>query len=185
VCWQSLLIRRVPAPSPPVFDLPVVLETSGSFIRDHATSSRITLARGDFFQAGSLPQGDLVVLSRILHDWDDAKSAQILRNVFGALPSGGACLIFDMLLDDDPARGPLRAQLQSLSMLCQVGVLSVRAAGGGGKPGAECFLGWGSQTEGKERTEAQFRELLGGAGFGRVEVARTGSYLDAILAVKE
>jgi acetylserotonin N-methyltransferase len=37
-------------------------------------------------------------------------------------------------------------------------------------------------TEGRERTESEFRELLAAAGFERMEARRTGAPLDAILA---
>lgn len=42
------------------------------------------------------------------------------------------------------------------------------------------------QTEGRERTEEEFRALLSSAGFepSSVQFVRTGSYLDAILATK-
>lgn len=40
------------------------------------------------------------------------------------------------------------------------------------------------QTNGRERSAAQYGQLLRGAGFGRVESARTGSYLDAVIAYK-
>lgn len=47
-------------------------------------SSRST-AGGDFFDAATLPKGgDIYVLSRILHDWDDSKALHILRNIYEA-----------------------------------------------------------------------------------------------------
>ncbi len=45
------------------------------------------------------------------------------------------------------------------------------------------FLALG-QTHGRERSEAEYRQLLEGAGFARVEGRRTGQYLDAVLAWK-
>jgi acetylserotonin N-methyltransferase len=40
-------------------------------------------------------------------------------------------------------------------------------------------------TEGKERTLAEYRQLLEQAGFAQVQGATTPSPLDAVLAVKE
>jgi acetylserotonin N-methyltransferase len=74
------------------------------------------------------------------------------------LPSGGALLIAEKLLDDDKT-GPLPALMQSLSML--VG------------------------TEGKERAVAEYTALLRQAGFTQVEGKVTNAPLDAILAMKE
>ena len=39
-------------------------------------------------------------------------------------------------------------------------------------------------TEGRERSETQYRTLLQNAGFSRIEARRTGAPLDAILARK-
>ena len=77
--------------------------------------------------------------------------------VYQALPSGGALLVCEKMLDDDRA-GPRWAQLQSLNMLV-------------------C-------TDGKERTAAEYEALLREAGFSRVEARRTSVPLDAILAIK-
>ena len=66
-------------------------------------------------------------------------------------------LIAEKLLHDDK-QGPLPANLQSLNMLI-------------------C-------TEGQERSLPEYRRLLTTAGFASVEGRRTGSAVDAVLAVK-
>ena len=86
------------------------------------------------------------------------KVRTLLRKVWERLPSGGALLIAEKLLDDDKT-GPVPALMQSLSMLV-------------------C-------TEGKERTLAEYTALLRQAGFTQVEGRVTPAPLDAILAVKE
>jgi len=97
-------------------------------------------------------------LSRILHDWGDDKCRIILENVYEALPVGGAVLVGEMVLCGNVTKGPTGAQLQSLNMLV-------------------C-------TEGKERTEEEYRVMLEGVGFRDVSVEITGAYLDAIIAYK-
>lgn len=62
------------------------------------------------------------------------------------------------MLDEDGA-GPVSTQMQSLNMLV-------------------C-------TEGRERTEREYRELLEDAGFSSVECRRTGAPLDAVLAFRK
>uniref|UniRef100_A0A8D1P810 Acetylserotonin O-methyltransferase n=1 Tax=Sus scrofa TaxID=9823 RepID=A0A8D1P810_PIG len=70
---------------------------------------------------------------------------------------GGGILVIESLLDAD-GRGPLTTQLYSLNMLVQ--------------------------TEGCERTPAQYRALLAPAGFHDIQCRRTGGTYDAILARK-
>ena len=119
--------------------------------------SRVELFAGDFFR-DPLPPADLYSLGRILHDWGDDKVRRLLGRICEALPAGGGLLIAERLLDDD-LLGPVSTQMQSLNMLLA--------------------------TEGRERSFAQYAELLGEAGFGEVEGKRTGLPLDAVLALKK
>jgi acetylserotonin N-methyltransferase len=149
--------RRYPALRATVFDLPVVLPLARELVGDSGVGDRIELAAGDFFR-DPLPAADLFTLGRILHDWSEDKVRWLLQRVYEQLPSGGALLIAEKLLDDDRS-GPPWALLQSLNMLV-------------------C-------TEGKERTLGEYRVLLGEAGFSRVQGRTTDTPLDAVLAVKE
>lgn len=106
------------------------------------------------FFADPLPEADLYSLGRILHDWSDEKIQTLLARIYRALPQGGALLIAEKLL----APRNTSAHMQSLNMLI----------------GAE----------GRERSAAEYEALLRAAGFSRVESRVTGSYLDAVLAVK-
>lgn len=151
------LCERYGAMRATVFDLPEVAPFAHAHLAASAAASRIDFRPGDFF-ADPLPSADLYALGRILHDWTEKKIRRLLEKIHAALPSGGALLLAEKLLDDDGA-GPLPALLQSLNMLV-------------------C-------TEGRERTAAGYRALLEAAGFGEVEARRTGATLDAILAFKK
>ncbi len=137
-----------------VFDRKDVIEPARRRISASPARERIACVAGDFFQ-DPLPRASLYAMGRILHDWDDARCAGLLRRVHAALEPGGAVLIAEMLLDEDRC-GPASAAMQSLNMLV-------------------C-------TEGRERTESEYRALLEAAGFVDVEARRTGAPLDAILA---
>jgi len=137
-----------------VFDLPGVVEFAHPHIETSRARERITTAAGDFFR-DALPASSLYALGRILHDWSDERCLELLRRVRSALAPGGAVLIAEKLLDEDRC-GPVSAAMQSLNMLV-------------------C-------TEGRERTESEFRALLESAGFTAVEARRTGAPLDALLA---
>jgi len=126
------------------------------FAREFTTGTRVELIAGDFF-SDPLPPADLYSLGQILHDWQEEKIRALLAKVYEALPAGGGLLIAEKLLDDDLA-GPVAAHMQSLSMLI-------------------C-------TEGRERSFAQYADLLQDAGFAEVEGKRTGVRLDAVLAIR-
>lgn len=106
------------------------------------------------FFTDPLPPADLYSLGRILHDWSDEKINRLLTTIVAVLPPGGALLVAEKLLTPQN----VSAHMQSLNMLI----------------GAE----------GRERSAAEYEALLRAAGFSRVESRVTGSYLDAVLAVK-
>jgi acetylserotonin N-methyltransferase len=140
-----------------VFDLPEAIAEAGSHVAASSAANRLELVTGDFF-ADPLPPADLYALGRIIHDWSDEKIGVLLRKIHAALPPGGGILLAETLLDDDHA-GPVPSLMQSLNMLV-------------------C-------TEGRERSVAEYRELLESFGFERVEGRRTGAPLDAVLAIKK
>ncbi len=145
-------VERYPEMAVAVFDLPQAIESA----REFTAGTRVELIAGDFF-TDPLPPADLYALGRILHDWSEDKIRVLLAKICDALPSGGALLIAEKLLDEDMA-GPVHAHMQSLNMLI-------------------C-------TEGRERSFDQYAELLLDAGFGEMEGKITGAPLDALLAVK-
>ncbi|KAL2769050.1 acetylserotonin O-methyltransferase isoform 1, partial [Daubentonia madagascariensis] len=108
----------------------------------------------DFFK-DPLPEADLYILARILHDWTDEKCSHLLQRIRHTCKPGGGVLVVESLLDED-RRGPLTTQLYSLNMLVQ--------------------------TEGQERTPTQYRTLLSSAGFQGFQFKKTGAIYDAILA---
>jgi acetylserotonin N-methyltransferase len=149
-------LRRWPNLHGVVFDLPEALPLAQEIVGATEVASRIRFVGGDFF-TDPLPLGDVYALGRILHDWAEAKIVTLLAKIYAALPSGGAIVIAEKLLNDDKT-GPEWATLQTLNMLV-------------------C-------TEGKERTAAEYECLLRNAGFTDVAAMRTSAPVDAILAVK-
>jgi acetylserotonin O-methyltransferase len=106
------------------------------------------------FFTDPLPEADLYSLSRILHDWSEDKIHTLLVKIHAALPSDGGLLIAEKLLDEHN----VAAHMQSLNMLIV--------------------------TEGRERTAAEYESLMRAAGFSKIESRRTGTPLDAVLAIK-
>lgn len=52
-------------------------------------------------------EADVVLLSRVLHDWDDAAAQQILTHARTALPVGGRVYIIEMLIAEGSVAGAL------------------------------------------------------------------------------
>ncbi|MEW2294692.1 methyltransferase [Streptomyces sp. NPDC006743] len=110
------LCRQHPHLSGTVVDLPHVCALAGERIAAAGMTGRIGTAAADFF-ADPLPSGhDAVLLSMILHDWDESQNRKILASCLDALPSGGTVLISELLVDDDKS-GPVDAALMSMNML--------------------------------------------------------------------
>jgi hypothetical protein len=123
------LIQRRPELKGIVFDLP---ETD----RDETDlGDRIEFVPGDFFER--VPEGDVYVLSSILHDWDDERAAAILRVVHTAAPPGARLLLAESVVP--PGNEPNGAKWLDLLML----VLEA----------------------GRERTEPEWHALLESSGF--------------------
>jgi acetylserotonin N-methyltransferase len=106
------------------------------------------------FFTDPLPEADLFSLGRILHDWSEDKIHKLLDKIHRALPAAGGLLIAEKFLDPQN----VSAHMQSLNMLVV--------------------------TEGRERTVDEYAALLSAAGFSSIEAQRTGTPLDAILAIK-
>ena len=73
-----------------LFDLEKVVE--GVF------NEKIKIIGGDFFE--QIPNiSEAIILSRVLHDWDDTKAQLILKNCFKALPSNGTIYVIENCTD--------------------------------------------------------------------------------------
>ncbi|WP_157254616.1 methyltransferase [Nonomuraea typhae] len=98
---------------------------------------RVTTVGGDLFTR--VPGGDLLVLSRILHDWDDDACARILSRCRRASREGARLAVVERLLPHQPGR-PGLATAWDLHMMV-------------------------NNTGGRERTLDGYRDLLHAAGF--------------------
>jgi hypothetical protein len=113
LCRRYLHLRAT------VYDLPFVAEIAAGKIALAGLGERIDTVAGDFFEDAAFPTGhDAILLSMILHDWGEAKNREILRKCYEALPSGGAVLISELLVNNEKT-GAAPAALMSLNMLIE------------------------------------------------------------------
>jgi hypothetical protein len=110
-----------------VFDVPETARDEGAF------GERLTFVEGSFFEGG--PQGDVHLLSTILHDWDDDSARRILEAVRAA--GSQRLVVLDAVVE--PGNEADGAKWLDLLLLALAG--------------------------GRERTESQWRALLAGAGW--------------------
>src|SRR5207302_6496043 len=103
-----------------------------SYVQQHGLSDRLRFHPGSFLD-DPLPAADVVVLGRILHNWDLTTKPMLLKKAYEALPAGGALIVYERLIDDK-RRINAPALLASLNML-------IMTAGGFDFTGADC-LGW-------------------------------------------
>uniref|UniRef100_A0A493TMJ0 Acetylserotonin O-methyltransferase like n=1 Tax=Anas platyrhynchos platyrhynchos TaxID=8840 RepID=A0A493TMJ0_ANAPP len=148
------LIQIYPNMKVTVFDLPEVIANISYFQPSEQCAAPVTFLSGDFFK-DNLPEADLYILSRILHDWPDERIHVLLSKISAVCKPGSALLVAEIVLDEQKTH-PARAVLQSLSM-----------------------------TEGKQRSGSEYKQLLEKYGFTDVQIKITGTLLDAVLCFKK
>jgi hypothetical protein len=113
-------------------DLPPLKRLFEDYVRKHAISGRLRFYPGDFFE-DPLPKADVLVMGRVLHNWNLATKMVLLRKAYDALPRGGALIVYERLIDDE-RRVSTAGLMASLNML-------VMTPGGFDYTGADC-IGW-------------------------------------------
>ena len=95
---------------------------------------------------------DAVILARVVHDWPDSDALRILSRAREAMPKDGTLYVVEIVLDEETGQGGML----DLNMLVM--------------------------TQGAERSEKQFRDILGKAGFFLLDVIEMGAVSSVIRA---
>ena len=136
-----------------LYDLPAAVAEAPEHLASVGVADRCEIRTGSAFE--SIPSGgDVYLLSRLLHDFPDEKAAVLLRQCRKAMPPDGVLLIREGVLPEGPIP-PNRAFLD-LEMMVMNG--------------------------GRERTEAEWRALLGRTGFALARVLRGAHNQDLLEA---
>jgi O-methyltransferase domain len=151
------MLRRILARYPDARGIVLDREDVVAAITDEARAGgRITTQGGSFFER--VPSGgDVYVLCRVLHDWGDDQAERILKCCRTAMGPNARLLVVEALLHPDPTRGTRSEYLIDMQMMAMFG-------------------------NARERTEAEFGELLERSGFGIVRVIETESSVSIIEA---
>jgi len=98
-----------------VWDRPEVLKVAREMAEAHGVADRLGLIPGDMFADPVPPGFDAILLSNILHDWDEPECGSLVGKLADALPTGGHLMNHDVFLDDDLG-GPLPIALYSAAL---------------------------------------------------------------------
>jgi SAM-dependent methyltransferase len=130
------LLQANPSTRGILLDVAAVAPRARALVEQAGVDERCRVEEGDFFS--EVPAGgDLLVLNRVLHDWDDERALALLRACRRACGPDARLLIVEQLLEPDGASR--RAAFTDLQMLVIRG--------------------------GRERTATEYAELLERAGF--------------------
>lgn len=111
------------------FDLPAVGPIFQEYVSALGVANRLKFESGDFFER-DLPKADVVLMGHILHDWDLPTKQMLTRKAFEAVPSGGAFIVYESIIDDDRSKNAF-GLLMSLNML-------IETTGGFDFTGSQC-----------------------------------------------
>jgi precorrin-6B methylase 2 len=99
------------------YDVPVVQPVFEECVRRFSLENRLRFVPGDFFK-DPLPKADVIVMGHILHDWGLDQKRELIGKAYDTLPTGGAYVVFDALIDDARRYNTL-GLLMSLNMLIE------------------------------------------------------------------
>jgi ubiquinone/menaquinone biosynthesis C-methylase UbiE len=152
----AAILRSAPELTATLLDREAVIPRAQERLDAAGVGSRAKCTAGDFFQEA--PAGaDAYVLSRVLHDWDDADAVRILQTCRRQMDAGDRLLVVEAVLPERAVDNPATIRMD-VHMLLLFG-------------------------DARERTEAEYHQLLRQAGLRPLR--RTDTRSPAGLAVIE
>jgi C-methyltransferase len=154
---HGLLLANILTATPGIqgvlYDLAPVVSTVSKILCYTRMADRVRIETGSFFD--SVPSGgDVYVLKNIMHDWPDDKAVQILRNVRAAAGRQATVLLVELVIPDHDR--DFAGKWADLEMLLNLGA--------------------------RERTAAEYRNLLSQSGFEMTRLVPTASPLSLVEA---
>jgi len=148
------VLKQTPRLHGVLFDREHVIQRARPAIEAAGLGNRCQVSAGSFFD--SVPSGhDAYLMRHIIHDWDEEKALTILRHCRKAIKPAGKLLLVEAVIP--PGNDPSWSKFLDLNMLLIPG--------------------------GQERTEAEYRQLLGQAGFRIMRIVPTRTEMSVIESV--
>jgi len=142
------ILRENPALRGVVFDLPRLADGARRQIAAAGLGDRCRFVAGDFFAA--VPDGgDAYLMKHVIHDWDDARALEILASCRRAMTPHAKLLIVEGVYPPriDQSAASRGAAANDVNMMVCTG--------------------------GRQRSEVEFRDLFGAAGFTLTRIVPT------------
>ena len=149
----AAILAAAPGSRGVLYDLPRVVANAPNLLRARNVADRVRVAEGSFFD--TVPGGgDAYVLKNIIHDWPDDKAVRILRNVRAAAGPRATVLLVEFVIPKHDR--DFAGKWVDLEMLLNLGA--------------------------RERTAAEYGDLLSKAGLRMSRVVQTASPLSVVEA---
>lgn len=156
---HGILLKSVLKENPELrgilYDQPEVIAGADD-IKNGEFGDRVELETGDFFKECGV-DADVYMLKHIVHDWNDDESVHILSNIAKGASEGAKVLLIESVVEE--------TDVPSLSGIMDLNMLAM--------------------TNGRERTAAEYAEILERSGWHFNRVIPTPSPMQIIEAVKE
>ena len=133
-------------------DLPHAIDGAWQRLKREGLADRCVVVPADFFKL--IPKGDVYLLKRIIHDWDDESAQIILQNCCAAMAHTDRLLLIESVIGSE--NNVRFSKFMDLAMLVMTG--------------------------GRERTETEYRALLGRAGLKLTRIIPTKTEMSLIEA---
>ncbi|MSQ96198.1 MAG: methyltransferase [Gemmataceae bacterium] len=145
------VLKKNPAMKAILYDLPGVIDRAKKDLESAGVAARCQTIAGSFFESAP-PGGDAYQMRHIIHDWTDEQCHTILSHIRKVIPKHGKLLVIEMVIK--LRNEPQPAKWLDLNMLVLPG--------------------------GRERTEAEYREMYAKAGFRLERVVPTPTEVSVI-----
>ena len=149
----ALMLGAAPAADGVLLERESLIPDAEAHLREAGVLSRCRLEAGSFFDTAPR-DGDLYVLRRVVHDFDDDQAVALLSTLRRHMPAGATLLLMESVVP--PGDEPHFAKSLDLDMLVFVG--------------------------GRERTEREYAALLDRAGLRMTRVVPTISTISLVEA---
>ncbi len=114
--YLHALLRELPDATGAVLDFPDVLEIAREQTEKEGFVDRVDYIAGDMFDVNLAGPWDLVILSNIIHSFDEDFNSRLVSRIAPTLSPGGFLVVKDFFLDENRTV-PADAALFSLNML--------------------------------------------------------------------
>lgn len=150
----AAVLQAAPQARGVLFDQPYVVAEASTLFDQYRVADRVQIVAGSFFDA-VIEGGDAYLLKNVIHDWSDDDAVRILRNVGTAAGAGKRVLLVEFVIPQHHRE--FVGNWLDLEMLVAAGA--------------------------RERTAADYSQLLSRAGFRMSAVVATRSPFSVIEAI--